>query len=123
MLGQPTHYVKADRVVRWDPLKNTILPVADLTDHFNPQSMHVDTSVIITQDLSCNAGENMINDVYYWLHASGVTVGLSHDGETSLYVVSLRSLNAVAAFRADGDTAERTGGRGEEEGPRAAPTC
>ena len=49
ILGSPARYVKSDRVVRWEPTRGELVPVADLAAHFNPQAMHADSSVIITQ--------------------------------------------------------------------------
>ena len=108
------HYVRNDRVVRWEPraaehggsATNPMRPVASPWDYYNPQTVQLDVpNAFTTMKVTCDDDADKIDDVVYWMHASGVTVGAGVDAkgdERAMYVVSMRNLNAIAFFYADG---------------------
>ena len=78
--GPRYHYVRNDRVVRWSggghggEAANALWPVASPWDYYNPQSVRADVpNSFMKMRLTCDNGTTELDDVVYWMHASGAT--------------------------------------------------
>ena len=120
-LGATLEHYLNDHIAYWDATTGNMTLLYALADYVNPVDDYFEQELSQTwmYDLSCTAGAGTVASALDWSHMSAIALyeadrsgdaggdddaGLAASGD--LLVASLRNINLVVAFRADGSGAE-----------------